>query len=105
MVVYDRVRENLRRYRKIPLPELFNTSVNETLARTIMTSLTTLLALFALFFFGGEVIRGFTAAMIFGVFVGTYSSIFIAVPFLLLLDLRREDMIVEEDDAAKADAP
>ncbi|MDA0338904.1 MAG: protein translocase subunit SecF [Proteobacteria bacterium] len=96
VVVYDRVRENLRRFRKVPLPELFNTSVNETLSRTVMTSVTTLLALGALFFFGGEVIRGFTAAMIWGIFVGTYSSIFVAVPFLLLLDLDREAMVPQE---------
>jgi preprotein translocase subunit SecF len=97
VVVYDRVRENLRRYRKVPLGELFNTCINETLSRTVMTSVTTLLALLALFFFGGQVIQGFTAAMIWGVFIGTYSSIFIAVPFLLLLDLRREDMVPTED--------
>jgi len=97
VVVYDRVRENLRRYRKVPLPELFNTCINETLSRTVMTSVTTLLALLALFFFGGQVIQGFTAAMIWGVFIGTYSSIFIAVPFLLLLDLRREDMVPSEE--------
>ncbi len=97
VVVYDRVRENLRRYRKVPLAELFNTCINETLARTVMTSLTTLLALLALFFFGGQVIQGFTAAMIWGVFIGTYSSVFIAVPFLLVLNLRREDMVPTED--------
>ena len=97
VVVYDRVRENLRRFRKVPLEELFNTCINETLSRTVMTSLTTLIALLALFFFGGEVIRGFTAAMIWGVFIGTYSSVFIGVPFLLLLNLRREDMIATED--------
>ena len=96
VVVYDRVRENLRKYRSVPLPELFNNSINETLSRTVMTSLTTLLALGALFFFGGEVIRGFTAAMIWGIFVGTYSSIFVAVPFLLLLNLDREHMVPQE---------
>jgi len=98
VVVYDRVRENLRRYRKIPLPELFNTCINETLSRTVMTSVTTLLALFALYFLGGSVIQGFTAAMIWGIFIGTYSSVFIAVPFLLLLNLRREDMVPAEDE-------
>jgi preprotein translocase SecF subunit len=97
VVVYDRVRENLRRYRKVPLAELFNTCLNETLSRTVMTSLTTLLALLALFFFGGQVIQGFTAAMIWGVFIGTYSSIFIAVPFLLVLNLRRENMVPAEE--------
>ena len=70
--------------------DLINYSLNETLARTVMTSVTTLLALGALFYFGGEVIHGFTAAMIWGVFVGTYSSIFIASPVLLWFELRRE---------------
>ncbi|MFN3232226.1 MAG: protein translocase subunit SecF [Alphaproteobacteria bacterium] len=99
VVVYDRVRENLRRYRKMPLPDLFNKSINETLARTVMTSVTTLLALGSLYFFGGEVIQGFTAAMIWGVFIGTYSSIFVAVPFLLVLKLNREHMVPEEKEA------
>ena len=90
VVVYDRVRENLRKYKKMPLPELLNLSVNETLARTVMTSVTTLLALLALWFFGGEVIRGFTSAMIWGVLVGTYSSICIASPLLIYMKLRRE---------------
>lgn len=88
VVVYDRVRENLRKYKKMPLPELLDNSINQTLSRTTMTSFTTLLALFALFLFGGEVLRGFTAAMIWGIFVGTYSSIFIAAPLLLHLGVR-----------------
>ncbi|PHP67969.1 protein translocase subunit SecDF [Zhengella mangrovi] len=88
VVVYDRVRENLRRYRKMPLPQLLDMSMNDTLSRTVMTSLTTLLALLALYYFGGEVIQSFTAAMIFGVVVGTYSSIFIAAPLLILFSLR-----------------
>lgn len=90
VVVYDRVRENLRKYRRMELTELLNLSINDTLSRTSMTSLTTLLALFSLFFFGGEVIRGFTAAMIWGVVVGTYSSIFIAAPLLLRFRVERE---------------
>ncbi|MBL4602848.1 MAG: protein translocase subunit SecF [Emcibacteraceae bacterium] len=90
VVVYDRIRENLRKFRKKEMPELINHSLNETLARTVMTSLTTLLALVALFYFGGEAIHGFTAAMIWGVFVGTYSSVFIASPVLLWFELRRE---------------
>ena len=90
VVVYDRIRENLRKFRKKEMPDLINLSLNETLARTVMTSVTTLLALTALFFFGGEVVHGFTAAMIWGVFVGTYSSVFIASPVLLWFDLRRE---------------
>ncbi|MEZ5859358.1 MAG: protein translocase subunit SecF [Geminicoccaceae bacterium] len=88
VVIFDRVRENLRRYKSMPIAELLDVSVNETLARTLMTSLTTLLALLSLYFFGGEVIRGFTFAMIWGVIVGTYSTIFIATPILLQLNLR-----------------
>ena len=88
VVIFDRVRENLRRYRAMPIPDLLDTSLNETLARTLMTSLTTLLALFALYFFGGEVIKSFTFALIWGVLVGTYSTIYIATPVLLQLNLR-----------------
>ena len=89
VVIYDRVRENLHKYRSMDLVDLLNKSVNDTLARTVMTSVTTLLALFALFFFGGEVIRGFTFAMIWGVIVGTYSSVFIAAPALIFLGVHR----------------
>ena len=88
VVVFDRVRENLRRYKRATMPEILNRSLNETLSRTTMTSLTTLLALVALYFFGGEVIRDFSFALIWGVVIGTYSSIFIAVPLLLYLKLR-----------------
>ena len=90
VVVYDRVRENLRRFKKMPLSELVNLSINSTLSRTVMTSVTTLLALFSLYILGGEVIRGFTLAMIWGVFVGTYSSIFIAAPVLMYLGVKRD---------------
>ena len=90
VVVYDRVRENLRKYKKMALTELLDLSVNETLSRTIMTSVTTLIALLSLYIFGGEVIRGFTFAMIWGVIVGTYSSIFIAAPMLLRLQVKRD---------------
>ena len=90
VVVYDRVRENLRRFKKMPLSELANLSINSTLSRTVMTSVTTLLALFSLYMLGGEVIRGFTLAMIWGVFVGTYSSIFIAAPVLMYLGVKRD---------------
>ncbi len=88
VVVYDRVRENLRKYKKMTIPELLDLSINQMLSRTILTSVTTLLALFSLYFFGGEVLASFTFAMIFGVFVGTYSSIFIAAPMLILFKLR-----------------
>ena len=90
VVVYDRVRENLRKYKKMELAELLNIAINETLSRTVMTSVTTMLALLALYILGGEVIRGFTFAMIWGVIVGTYSSIFIASPLLMLLGVKRD---------------
>lgn len=90
VVVYDRVRENLRKFKKMDLTQLLDLSINETLSRTILTSVTTLIALLALFFFGGEVIRGFVFAMIWGVIVGTYSSIFIASPVLLFLGVKRD---------------
>jgi preprotein translocase subunit SecF len=95
VVIYDRVRENLRRYKKLPLADLFNQSINETLSRTVMTSLTTLLALMALYVFGGAVVRGFAIALIWGVLIGTYSSIALAVPVLLYL---RPDRGVAADE-------
>src|SRR5690606_5348071 len=76
VVIYDRIRENMRRFKKMEMNELLNISINDTLSRTFMTAVTTLLAALALFIFGGEVIRGFSAAMVFGVIVGTYSSIY-----------------------------
>jgi len=90
VVIFDRVRENLKKFRSKPLLELLNISINETLSRTVMTSVTTLLALFSLYFFGGEVIRGFTFAMIWGVLVGTFSSIFVASALLLRLGVKRD---------------
>ena len=105
VVVYDRVRENLRRYKKMALPELLNVSINETLSRTVMTSLTTLLALGSLYVLGGEVIRGFSFAMIWGVIVGTYSSVCLAVPLLLYLKLRRGAMVDSDDDKEEAAEP
>ena len=92
VVVFDRVRENLRKYKKMLLPDLLDRSLNDTLARTLMTSVTTLLALIALFVFGGPVIRDFTFALIWGVVIGTYSSIFVAVPILMHLNLRAESV-------------
>lgn len=89
VVVFDRVRENLRRYKTLSFGELLNKSINETLARTVMTSMTTLLALTALYILGGEVISGFSFAMIWGVLVGTYSSICLAVPVLLYMKIER----------------
>ncbi|RWB77535.1 MAG: protein translocase subunit SecDF [Mesorhizobium sp.] len=96
IVVYDRVREDLRKYKKMPLPQLLNNAINETLSRTTLTSVTTSLALLALVLFGGEVIRSFTMAMLFGVVFGTYSSIFIAAPLLILFRLRPQAATEEE---------
>ncbi len=90
VVVFDRVRENLRKYKKMPFSELLDLSVNNTLSRTILTSVTTLIALLSLYVFGGQVIRGFTFAMIWGVLVGTYSSVYVASPLLLILGVKRE---------------
>jgi len=90
VVVFDRVRENLRRFKTKPLDEVLNLSINETLSRTVMTSLTTLIALLALYIFGGEVIRGFTFGMIWGVVVGTYSSVFIAAVVLRAFGVKRD---------------
>lgn len=90
VVVFDRIREYLRKYKSMPLADLIDFSINSVLPRTILTSVATFLALLALYLFGGEVIRGFTFAMIWGVAVGTYSSIFIASPVLILLGTKRE---------------
>lgn len=90
VVVFDRVRENLRRFKQMELKDVLNLSINETLARTVMTSVTTLIALLALYFLGGDVIRGFTFAMIWGIIVGTYSSVFVASVILLRLGVKRD---------------
>ena len=89
VVIFDRVRENLRKYRDMTILELLNRALNDTLSRTIMTGLTTLIALFALYFVAGSALAGFTFAMIAGVFIGTYSTIFIAVPILVYLNLQK----------------
>jgi SecD/SecF fusion protein len=106
VVVYDRVRENLRKYKKMPLPELIDLTVNQTLSRTILTGATTLVALTALWLLGGEVIASFTLAMIFGIVIGTYSSIFIAGPLLILFKLRPETFQadIEHKPGAPAEA-
>lgn len=90
VVIYDRIRENMRRFKKMPVSEMLNLSINDTLSRTILTASTTLLAAIALLVFGGEVIRAFSAAMVFGVIIGTYSSIYISAPALIYLNLRPE---------------
>ena len=92
VVIYDRLRENMRKYKHKKLEDLFNMSLNHTLSRTILTSLTTLLAIAALVLGGGQVIRDFSIALLWGVLIGTYSSIFIAVPFLLLIRPNAEDL-------------
>jgi len=101
VVVFDRVRENLRKYKTMALPDLLNRSINETLARTIMTSLTTLVAIGALYAFGGEVVRGFSFAMIYGIGIGTFSSICVASSLLLYMKVPRRSSKTEEA-AAKA---
>jgi len=90
VVVFDRVRENLRRFKKMTLKQVLNTSINETLSRTVMTSFTTLVALIALLALGGDVIRGFVFAMTWGIIVGTYSSVFVASNILLFLGVKRD---------------
>jgi len=103
VVVYDRIRENLRKYRRMDLNNLIDLSLNETLSRTIMTGVTTLLALFALYVFGGEVISAFTLAMIWGVLIGPYSTVFIAAPVLPWFNLKRD--FSEEATPAAAERP
>ena len=99
--MYDRVRENLRKYKKMPIEQLLDLSMNETLSRTILTGVTTLMALTALYLWGGEVIASFTFAMIFGILIGTYSSIFVAGPLLILFKLRPGGIGVEGDGKAQ----
>tara|TARA_Y100000590_G_scaffold207607_1_gene235066 strand:+ start:3088 stop:3981 length:894 start_codon:yes stop_codon:yes gene_type:complete len=98
VVIFDRVRENLKKYSDIKIFELSNISINETLSRTIITSITTLLALLSIFFFGGEILKGFSLAMILGVIFGTYSSIYIANPVLVFLKVSQKTIIKEEKD-------
>jgi preprotein translocase SecF subunit len=90
VVVSDRIRENLRRYKRMNLDELLNISINETLSRTILTGMTAIAGILALLIFGGEVIRNFSFAMLFGIVIGTYSSVFIAAPLLGYLGVKRE---------------
>ena len=98
IVVYDRIRENLKKYRKMPIPELLDLSVNETLARTVMTSLTLLVALLPLLLFGPEALFGLTAAIFLGIFVGTYSSIYMAAPILIWLGVDSHSFVPEETE-------
>ena len=96
VVIFDRVRENLKKYSDIKIFELTNISINETLSRTLITSITTLLALFSIFFFGGEILKGFSLAMIFGVIFGTYSSIYIANTVLVRLKVSQKTILKED---------
>ena len=96
VVIFDRVRENLKKYSDIKIFELTNISINETLSRTIITSITTLIALLSIYFFGGEILKGFSLAMILGVIFGTYSSIYIANPILVLLNVSQKTVIKED---------
>ena len=104
IVVFDRIRENFHRMRKsIPI-EVINTSLNQTLRRTLMTSFTTLLVLIALYFFGGEIIHSFSAALIIGVLIGTYSSIYVASPVTLALGITKQDLMPVEKEGAELDS-
>ncbi len=103
VVVYDRVREYLRKYRKLSVSDLINLSINSMLSRTLLTSITTILALMALVIFGGEVIRGFTISMTWGVVVGTYSSIFIAAPILIFFGLKTREKVERKEEEKRAD--
>jgi len=106
IVVFDRIRENFHTLRKKEVTELLNVSVNQTLSRTIMTSGTTLLTIISLFVFGGEIIHGFSIALIVGIIVGTYSSIFVATPVVLALGISREDLMpTKKDDRPVDDLP
>ena len=96
VVIYDRIRENLAKYNKLNISDIANLSINETLSRTIITSVTTLLALFSIFILGGEILRGFSFAMILGVIIGTYSSIFVASPILKFFKVSYKTMEKEE---------
>ena len=98
VVIFDRVRENLRKYSDIKIYELTNISINETLSRTLITSITTLLALLSIFFFGGEILKGFSLAMIFGVVFGTYSSIYIANTVLVRLNVTQKTVLREDKE-------
>ena len=105
IVVSDRIRENFRAVRRGATSDLIDTSLNQTLGRTLMTSTTTLLVLLALFFLGGELIRGFSLALTIGVVVGTYSSIYVASNILVALHLSREDLLVPVKEGAEQDVP
>ena len=97
VVIFDRIRENLKKYSKISIAEISDTSTNETLSRTLITSITTLLALFSIYIFGGEILKGFSLAMIIGVIIGTYSSIFVATPILNYAKVSQKTLLKEDN--------
>lgn len=98
VIIFDRIRENMRKYKKMPMPEIINLSINQTLPRTVMTSGSTILAIFALWLFGGEVIRSFTSALFFGILIGTHSSYFVSSQALFYLKLRPDSGLADADD-------
>ena len=98
VVIFDRIRENLKKYSKISISDISNTSTNETLSRTLITSVTTLLALFSIYIFGGAILKGFSFAMIIGVIVGTYSSIFVATPILNYTNVNQKTVLKEDTE-------
>ena len=98
VVIFDRIRENLKKYSKIPISEISNTSTNQTLSRTLITSVTTLLALFSIYIFGGAILKGFSFAMIIGVIIGTYSSIFVATPILNYTNVNQKTVLKDNNE-------
>ena len=105
VVVLDRIRETFRSMRKTVAHDILNLSINQTLSRTLMTSFTTLLVVIALFVFGGEVVHGFAFALIVGIFIGTYSSIYVASSTLMLMDIKKQDFLVQAKDEVVDDRP
>jgi len=105
IIVYDRIRENFRKLRKVGTEEVINISLNQTLSRTLMTSLTTILVLLALYFLGGQALNGFSKALLVGVFVGTYSSIYVASNLLIYLGVSREDLVVPVKEGSVDNRP
>ena len=104
IVVFDRIRENFRKMRKGTIVDIMNSAINQTLRRTLLTSLTTLLVVVTLILLGGEIIKGFAVALLIGILVGTYSSIFVASPVVLSLRITRDDMLVIKKEGEEADS-
>jgi preprotein translocase subunit SecF len=104
IVVFDRIRENFRKMRKGTIVEIMNSAINQTLRRTLLTSLTTLLVVVTLILLGGEIIKGFAVALFIGILVGTYSSIFVASPVVLSLRITRDDMLLIKKEGEEADS-